>query len=240
MLTRRRRQTPTPWFTSLSLALMFSAVSSLQDRSPWIWGKARKRTRRLSLPWSCTVAPAVMFYRVYECGSTDGDAASWEVDTSAAGANIMIADGTENTIRGSYVARIYDPESVTLSEDGTEVEDAKKLHKYDGAFYSRMSMNVSGGAAGTGVLNIYGENEGLDTELHLTIQSGVINIFSGNDGINTNEDGVSVTTINGGALSIQVTGETGEGDGIDSNGYLVINGGTVTAAAFLTTAYISA
>ena len=74
-----------------------------------------------------------------------------------------------------------------------------------------MSMNVSGGAAGTGVLNIYGENEGLDTELHLTIQSGVINIFSGNDGINTNEDGVSVTTINGGALSIQVTGETGEG-----------------------------
>ena len=180
---------------------------------------------------TCTVAPAVMFYRVYECGSTDGDAASWEVDTSAAGANIMIADGTENTIRGSYVARIYDPESVTLSEDGTEVEDAKKLHKYDGAFYSRMSMNVSGGAAGTGVLNIYGENEGLDTELHLTIQSGVINIFSGNDGINTNEDGVSVTTINGGALSIQVTGETGEGDGIDSNGYLVINGGTVTAAA---------
>ena len=47
--------TPTPWFTSLSLALMFSAVSSLQDRSPWIWGKARKRTQRLSLPWSLTV-----------------------------------------------------------------------------------------------------------------------------------------------------------------------------------------
>ena len=50
---------------------------------------------------TCTVAPAVMFYRVYECGSTDGDAASWEVDTSAAGANIMIADGTENTIRAT-------------------------------------------------------------------------------------------------------------------------------------------
>lgn len=32
-------------------------------------------------------------------------------------------------------------------------------------------------------------------------------------------------------MNIQVTGETGEGDGIDSNGWLVINGGAVTAAA---------
>ncbi|MFR3921584.1 MAG: hypothetical protein ACLTYN_05970 [Dysosmobacter welbionis] len=54
---------------------------------------------------------------------------------------------------------------------------------------------------------------------------------SGNDGINTNEDNVSVTTVNGGSVNIQVTGETGEGDGIDSNGWLVINGGAVTAAA---------
>jgi hypothetical protein len=91
-----------------------------------------------------------------------------------------------------------------------------------------MSMNIGGD---TGVLNIQATNEGLDSEMHLTINGGNINIFSGNDGINTNEDGVSVTTINGGTLNIQVTGETGEGDGIDSNGYLVINGGTVIAAA---------
>ena len=180
---------------------------------------------------TCTVAPAVMFYNVYECGSTDEDTASETVDTSAAGANVLIADGTINNVTGSYVARIYDPDSVVLSEDGMTVEDSEKLHKYDGAFYSKMSMNVDGGEAGTGVLNITADNEGLDTELHLTINGGTINITSGNDGINTNEDGVSVTTINGGALSIQVTGETGEGDGIDSNGYLVINGGTVTAAA---------
>jgi hypothetical protein len=71
----------------------------------------------------------------------------------------------------------------------------------------------------------------LDSELHLTVNGGMIHINSGNDGINTNEDGVSVTTINGGELHIQVTGETGEGDGIDSNGWLVINGGTVIAQA---------
>ena len=109
--------------------------------------------------------------------------------------------------------------------------DAKKLHKYDAAFYSKKSMNVDAWGDGTGVLNINAENEGLDSELHLTINGGNINITSGNDGINTNEDGVSVTTINGGSVNIVVTGTTGEGDGIDSNGWLVINGGTVTAAA---------
>ena len=185
---------------------------------------------------TCEVAPAVIFYRVYECGSTDADSAEKDVDTSTAGANVLIADGTVNTVRGSYVARIYKSGSVVLNEDGTAVEDAKKLHKYDGAFYSKMSMNISGGKEGTGILNIHADNEGLDSELHLTVNGGNINIYSGNDGINTNEDGVSVTTVNGGTLTIRVTGETGEGDGIDSNGWLVINGGTVIASACATSA----
>lgn len=178
---------------------------------------------------NCSVAPAVIFYNVYECGSKEEETASKDVDTSAAGANVMIADGTENNVTGSYVARIY--KSVELNEDGTEVVDSKKLHKYDAAFYSKMSMNVNGGDEGTGVLNITAENEGLDSELHLTLNGGNINITSGNDGINTNEDGISVTTVNGGSLNIVVDGSTGEGDGIDSNGWLVINGGTVIASA---------
>ena len=178
---------------------------------------------------TCEVAPAVIFYNVYECDTAETP--SKEVDTSAAGANVSLADGTENIIAGSYVARIYKPDSVELSEDGTEVEDAKKLHKYDGAFYSKMSMTISGGNKNTGALTIRAQNEGMGSERHLTINGGQITIFSGNYGINTNEDGVSVATINGGTLTITVTGETGEGDGIDSNGWLVINGGTVIAAA---------
>ena len=173
---------------------------------------------------TCTVAPAVIFYNVYECdtqwisyqeGGTEEvyDAPS-VIDTSAAGANVILADGSDNAIQGSYVARIY--------QEGT----TKTLHKYDGAFYSRMSMNISGETEGTGVLNIAADNEGLDSELHLTINGGTINIQSQNDGINTNEDGVSVTTINGGTLQINA-GLGTEGDGIDSNGYLVINGGNV-------------
>lgn len=178
---------------------------------------------------TCTVAPAIIFYNVYECGAADEETATKDVDTSKAGANVIIADGTENNINGSYVARIY--KSVELNEEGTEVVDSKKLHKYDAAFYSKKTMNVNGGEIGDGVLNITAENEGLDSELHLTINGGVINIESGNDGINTNEDNVSVTTINGGKLNILVNGSTGEGDGIDSNGWLVINGGEVSCQA---------
>ena len=180
---------------------------------------------------SCSVAPAVIFYNVYECGDDDEENATKDVDTSSAGANVIIADGSENKVNGSYVARIYEPDSVQLNQAKTEVVDADKLHKYDGAFYSKRSMNINGGKENTGVLNIKAENEGLDSELHLTINGGNINIVSGNDGINTNEDGISVTAINGGNVNIKVSGETGEGDGIDSNGWLVINGGTVVAQA---------
>lgn len=164
---------------------------------------------------TCTVAPAILFLHVYECdGSWSEETASAQVDTSAAGANLILADGSRNTVNGSYVAKIYKDNA-----------DQKKLWKQDGAVYSYMSMNV----AGNGSLDITAENEGLDTELHLTINGGNITILSGNDGINTNEDGVSVTTINGGNIHI-VAGLGAEGDGVDSNGYLVINGGTVVSA----------
>lgn len=178
---------------------------------------------------TCSVAPAVIFYNVYECGDTDSENASKDVDTSKAGANIILADDSTNTVNGAYVARIY--ESYELNDAGTEVVESEKLHKYDGAFYSKMSMNIYGEDKGNGILNINASNEGLDSELHLTINGGNINISSGNDGINTNEDGVSVTTLNGGTLNILVNGKTGEGDGIDSNGWLVINGGSLTSQA---------
>lgn len=67
-------------------------------------------------------------------------------------------------------------------------------------FYNVYEFGSSDETAGDGVLNITGDNEGLDTELHLTINGGVINIDAANDGINTNEYNVSVTTINGGTV----------------------------------------
>ncbi len=165
---------------------------------------------------TCTVAPAILFLNVYECdNSWSAETAKSDVDTSAAGANLILAEGSVNQINGSYVAKIF-----------KDKEGEKKLWKQDGAIYSYMSMNVLGG----GTLNLRAANEGLDTELHLTINGGNINIYADNDGINTNEDGVSVTTINAGNLHI-IAGLGEEGDGIDSNGYLVINGGTVVSSA---------
>ncbi|MBR6518162.1 MAG: carbohydrate-binding domain-containing protein, partial [Oscillospiraceae bacterium] len=169
---------------------------------------------------NCDVAPAVVFMNVYECdGEWDKDTATSNVDTTDAGENVIIADGSTNNIEGADVAKIF-----------KDNDKEKKLWKQDAAFYSYMSMNISGEAKESGVLNIKADNEGIGTELHLTINSGNINVFSANDGINTNEDEVSVTTMNGGNLHI-VAGLGDEGDGIDSNGWLVINGGTVVSAA---------
>ena len=163
---------------------------------------------------TCTVAPAILFLNVYECdGGWSEDTAKPDVDTSAAGANLILKG--ENRVNGSYVARIF-----------KDKKGEKKPWKQDGAIYSYMSMNVYG----PGALELTAENEGMDTELHLTIHGGDIVIRSGNDGINTNEDGVSVTTINGGNLHV-IAGLGAEGDGIDSNGYLVINGGNVVSSA---------
>ena len=157
---------------------------------------------------TCSVAPAIIFYNVYEpFNDVTEDKATKDVDTKAAGANVIIADGTKNNVDGAYVAKIY--KSYELSEDGKKVVDSKKLHKYDGAFYSKMTMNMDGEKKGTGILNIKAKNEGLDSELHLTINGGIINITSGNDGINTNEDNISVTTVNGGELNIVCNGSTG-------------------------------
>lgn len=163
---------------------------------------------------TCTVAPAILFLNTYECdGLWSTDTAKADVDTTAAGANLILEG--ENTVNGAYVAKIF------KDKDGE-----KKLWKQDGTIYSYMSLNVFG----PGALELNAANEGLDTELHLTINGGSITINSDNDGINTNEDGVSVTTINGGKVNI-FAGLGEEGDGIDSNGYLVINGGTVFSSA---------
>lgn len=169
---------------------------------------------------TCEVAPALVFYNVYECdGDWSVETASPDVDTSDAGATIVLADGSVNNVTGSHVARIYE-----------DTAEGDKLWKIDSAIHSFMSMNVDGEEEGTGVLNVVADNEGIESDLHLTFNGGNVNIESQDDGVNSNEDGVSVTTVNGGSLHI-LAGLGSEGDGIDSNGYLVVNGGTVIAMA---------
>lgn len=174
---------------------------------------------------TCTVAPSIVVYSAYECGSSKKKDAIPDVDTSNAGFNLILGKDSENIINGSYVARIY--------EDGTTQEeikegDAKKKYKFDGAIESFVSFNIRSEENGKLIVNA--EKEGISSHLHLTIEGGDIEINAANDSINTNENKVSVLTINGGSV-ICNSGFGEDGDGLDSNGYLVINGGYVFSCA---------
>lgn len=174
---------------------------------------------------SCTVAPAIVVYNAYECGDDEEENAAPTVDTAAAGFNLILAGGSENTVNGAYVAKIY--------KDGTTLEDiekdeAKKKYKFDAAIDSLISFNID--SSENGKLTVNAENEGISSSLHLTINGGEITINAADDAINTNEDNVSVLTVNGGIITCD-SGLGKEGDGMDSNGYIVINGGFVTACA---------
>ena len=171
---------------------------------------------------NCDVAPAILFMNVYECDNRASvHTTKKDVDTSAAGANLIIADGSINSIKGSHVAKI-------LKDRETE----KKLWKQDGAVYTYMSMNIYGEEENSGVLNINADKEGISSELHLTINGGNLNITAYDDGINVNEDLVSVVTINGGITHIIAGMSPIGGDGIDSNGWLVVNDGTLVSVGY--------
>ncbi|MDO5297549.1 MAG: carbohydrate-binding domain-containing protein, partial [bacterium] len=184
---------------------------------------------------TCTVAPALVFHDVYECGPDNNT--SYDVDISNAGAQVYVADDTTNNFTGANVYRMlrvkpkYDntDDEPTTVIDGSDVSQQKKRWKMDGAFYSFVSMLIDGTTVdgsdpvGNGVLNITSSTyEGMGAELHLMINGGVVNVNSLDDGINVNEDGYSVFTLNNGSLNVTSAG----GDGIDSNGWIVVNNGS--------------
>ncbi|MBE6878649.1 MAG: carbohydrate-binding domain-containing protein [Ruminococcaceae bacterium] len=167
---------------------------------------------------NCDIAPAIVFRNVYECElNTSSKTASSNVDTSGAGANIIIADGSINSISGSHVAKIY-----------KDNDDEKKRWKQDGTIYSYMSLNINGEAENSGILNVTADFEGISAEKHISVNGGNICIIAQNDGINVNDDYSSVT-INGGNLRIMAGLSEDGGDGIDSNGWIVVNGGTTVS-----------
>ena len=196
-----------------------------------------------SVDITCTVAPAFIFTdsdNITEYGDINENNIETNYknigqtlldDLTQQQANlVIIADDTTNNVTGSNVYRIMkaEPKSSATKVDGKDISDQKKLYKTDGAFYSYVSLAICGETDGTGVLNINSTTfEGLDSELHMTIEGGKINITASDDGINVNEDNISVFTQLGGTLTIKST----NGDGIDSNGYIVINGGNLDITA---------
>lgn len=148
---------------------------------------------------SCNTAPAILI-----------ENAADPQEAGKAGVTISLAHDTTNIINASHVAEYTD-------ENGVEID-------YDGAISSKVSLKLEG----DGTLQVAGDKEGIETQMHLTIDGGNIQVVSADDPINASEDNVSVITINDGIVNCFVqNGE--EGDGIDSNGYIYINGGSVLA-----------
>ena len=120
---------------------------------------------------------------------------------------LELAEGSVNRITGSHTVRIQESDV-----------------KLDGAVCSLVSLGIEG----DGSLTVDADNEGIEVKFgHMTINGGVLDIRSGDDPLNVSEDGVGVLTMNDGYVFSEVKNAPGgEGDGIDSNGWIVFNGGT--------------
>lgn len=86
---------------------------------------------------------------------------------------------------------------------------------------------ITGETSSDGVLNVVGTKEGIEVEKHLFINGGVLNIAAQDDGINIKNSYICI--VRGGKVLIN-SGLGSEGDGIDSNGYILIDGGEVISA----------
>lgn len=199
----------------------------------------------------CTVAPALVFYKVYKWAEDNGydnqsvlsennlwrDISDVMTDSEGyfnLGAAVQIADGTTNTFTGANVYRILElcpkldddnSPKYTGSGIGTDISEQEKMYKLDGAFHSRRSIAIVGE---TGSLDITSTTcEGLCSEMHMLIWGGNISVTAPDDGINVNEDYVSVFEMYGGTMTVNSTG----GDGIDSNGWVSIQSGTLNITA---------
>lgn len=183
----------------------------------------------------CSVAPGIVFQNVYECDYAwkDVERTDASIDTAKAGAKLIIADGSENSISGENVYRMLktkykDTESQTMNGQNS-VKLQKKMRKLDGALYSYMTMNIDGENKGDGQLIVTSSFEGIGSELHLNIRGGNITISAQDDGINVNEDHMSVAVFSGGETTISAA-LGAEGDGVDSNGYILVDGGNINVS----------
>ena len=149
----------------------------------------------------------IIFTKAYELdSSTFNYNTAKSLDITKAGAQIIIADGTENTVNAAY-------------------QDGK-----DGAIHSDVSILITGESKGDGVLNVIASSEGIETDKHLFLNGGIVNIAAQDDGINASEDQACIVILRGGKLLIN-SGLGREGDGVDSNGYILVQGGEVYSHA---------
>ena len=155
-----------------------------------------------------TSTNALLIVKAYEMDSSSSMTPSIarSLDFSKAGVKIIIADGSTNTISGA------------------------KSSSYDGAFHSQVTVLITGETKGDGVLNVIGTSEGIEVGKHLCISGGILNVAAQDDGINATTDNIVAIFVKGGKVYVN-SGNGNEGDGIDSNGYIFIEGGEIISSA---------
>jgi hypothetical protein len=170
---------------------------------------------------NCKSAPAIFVYNS-------------QTNSSTCNVTIKTANGTTNTISGGKIKQSVegwtDQADLLYYVDKGYDDDQQyyERYKYDGAISADISLTFEG--EGTLIVNAL-KKEGIESKRDITINSGNYIINSLDDGINACTDNESVITINGGNILVNVESEAEEGDGIDSNGYIYINDGTVYAFA---------
>lgn len=129
-----------------------------------------------------------------------------QYDFNNAGAQIIIADDSVNKLYGT--------------------EDGKK----NGAIFSNVTLHITGEEKGNGKLYVSSLKEGIEIYKHLCISGGYVNVAADDDGINSKTNKDSVIYIKGGKVLVN-SGLGDKGDGIDGNGYIIVDGGEVISAA---------
>ena len=171
----------------------------------------------------------------------DGPAiVAYNVNTKTAdncNVTIRTEKDTESYVYGARVKTSVigwpDQEKIVYNiEKGTNDEGQYfEQYKYDGAISSDISLTFDG----EGTLKFESGREGIEVKGDVIINSGNYIFNTDEDGINACLDRESVIEINGGNILVATKKDGPQGDGIDSNGYLYINGGNVYSFANPTT-----
>lgn len=174
---------------------------------------------------TCTNGPAIVAYNVNT--------------KTADNCNVIIKTekGTESYVYGTRVKTSVigwaDQEKIVYNiEKGTNDEGQYfEQYKYDGAISSDITLTFEG----EGTLKFESGREGIEVKGDVIINSGNYIFNTDEDGINACLDRESIIEINGGNILVETNKDGPQGDGIDSNGYLYINGGNVYSFANPTT-----
>jgi len=157
--------------------------------------------------------------------------------TVDAGGDALKSDNDEDETRG-YVYIAGGTVDLAAGDDGVQAETdiviaggATTLEAEDDGLKSEVNIVISGGA--TAVENSY---EGVES-YYVTIEGGALAVNASDDGINATSGTSTTTDIGGiveeddGAMVAITGGETtvnSAGDGIDSNGSVLVTGGSTT------------